>query len=145
VNCDEKMNNIIRHISNNIIMQNQNLNHCMVAKYFHEKITAMAKKYKLKLIDLEQEFKINTIVDCACDFCEIKEEEEDPWPYEEVNKDKIMSYESDYDSDDYEEIECRKVEIKGKIYLLDICTDAVYNYDYPNEEVVGLDLSSVAR
>jgi hypothetical protein len=109
------------------------INHCTVAKYFHEKITAMAKKYKLKLIDLEHEFQINTIVDCACDICEIKEEQQEPWPNESCSH---SEYDNQYDSDsEYEEIECKKIEIKGKTYLLDICTNTVYEYEYPHEEV----------
>ena len=47
---------------------------------------------------------------------------------------------SDYDSDEYEEITCNKIEVKGKTYLLDICTNTVYNYEYPHDEVLGLDI-----
>ena len=32
---------------------------CEIAKYFHDKICKIAKKYKIKLVDLEREFQIN--------------------------------------------------------------------------------------
>jgi hypothetical protein len=118
---------------------------CEIAKYFHDKICKIAKKYKIKLVDLEREFQINTVVDCACDFCDIKEEEEEELP----DAIKSLLYgkdwnksgdESDYDSDEYEEITCNKIEVNGKTYLLDICTKTVYNYEYPHDEVLGLDI-----
>ena len=77
---------------------------CEIAKYFHDKICKIAKKYKIKLVDLERDW----------------------------NK---SGDESDYDSDEYEEIRCNKIEFRGKTYLLDICTNTVYNYEYPHDEV----------
>lgn len=52
----------------------------------------------------------------------------------------IQSIADNSDSDDsYEEIECRKIEIRGNTYLIDICTNTIYQYEYPHNEVVGLE------
>ena len=113
------------------------LNHCAVAKYFHDKICKIAKKYKIRLFDLEREFQINATVDCACDFCDIKEEEDDEFP------DNIDYPTDDVDDDDeYEEIECKKIEIAGQTYLLDICNDAIYEFEYPHNRVYTLTLKN---
>ena len=42
---------------------------CEIAKYFHDKICKIAKKYKIKLVDLEREFQINRDVYAVCSFC----------------------------------------------------------------------------